>query len=376
MKALRLLRMAVVSLLFIVSFSSISWSGPPQLKKEAREIVPNLKITGYIEIECRNPHTSQDITKTPRIKNTTGKILAKGAKILWTASDGDKGTIILQKSLASNIEVQGIGKAGQVYTCTAMAEPKFLKIKPVVFDLPPKIDSMLAGPSAGLPLPPAGVLQPGSKLYIKGARFGSQPGKILIYYGNTSVELVNLDWENDTQIHGVVPMSTNGRPNQTVTIRVKTAENKLSNPMQIGFRGREEKVLTRQFVTFSCGTDGNLNVCNNWSGGSTNIFTGMDCSSQNIAVCGGHANNQLAIGDDAGSDNFNVSLKNGWVFKSVQKVEWKKTSGNEKLFGPYPPLPVGQAYWGLKINWVVSPADYVFYKLKITVEGPVGTSPY
>jgi len=116
MKTLRLLMMFVVSLFFLVTLRSTAWSGPPQFEQG----------TLFINLECRNPSTSQDIAKTPIIRNTTENWLAKGTKILWTASDGDQGTIILQNSLepGGHGEVQGVGKPGQVYTCTAKAVRK------------------------------------------------------------------------------------------------------------------------------------------------------------------------------------------------------------------------------------------------------------
>jgi len=95
-----------------------------------------------------------------------------------------------------------------------------------------------------------------------------------------------------------------------------------------------------------------------------------------IAICGAHANRWGAIGDDTGTDVFHISLMNGWRFKSVQKVRWHKSSGDEELGGPTPSLPVGQSKWNPAIHWVVSPNDAVAYRIKIIVEGPVGTSPY
>jgi len=73
-----------------------------------------------------------DVAKTPIIRNTTGKWLAKDTKINWPSSDGDQGTIILQTALSPfssgelnppgiDDEIQGIWKAGQIYTCTAYA---------------------------------------------------------------------------------------------------------------------------------------------------------------------------------------------------------------------------------------------------------------
>ena len=77
------------------------------------------KPPGFVQLGCRNPGSHQDVAKTPIIKNTTGQELPIGHKISWSSSDGDYGQITLQEPLPPNMEVQGIGTAGQVYTCVA-----------------------------------------------------------------------------------------------------------------------------------------------------------------------------------------------------------------------------------------------------------------
>lgn len=96
--------------------SVLAGDPPPTLLK--KDIIQ--KKFGVI-LECKNPGTHQDVAKTPQIKNTTNTVIPKGHKIHWGASDGDKGVITLDKGLglAAGQTVQGLGKAWQVYTCTA-----------------------------------------------------------------------------------------------------------------------------------------------------------------------------------------------------------------------------------------------------------------
>ena len=72
-----------------------------------------------VYLQCRNYGGQQDVSKNPDIINNTGKTVPTGTKLYWTASDGDKGTLMLQAPLAPNAKVGVIGTAGQSYTCRA-----------------------------------------------------------------------------------------------------------------------------------------------------------------------------------------------------------------------------------------------------------------
>ena len=343
-------------------------------RADAGQMVNPVKL--IVNLKCYNPGSSQDVLKTPYIKNTTGKIIKAGSKISWRSSDGDQGSITLTKDLPPNQEVQGSGQAGGTYTCTAWTSKLNLKAVKIRVPQDPWIDGMLPIPSKNLPYPPPGAIQAGSTIYIKGKRFGNKKGRIIMYFGSSPVQLVNLGWTDATRVHGTVPMSVNGRPNRQVTIRVERADGKLSNARTIQFRGREEMVLTRNHVSVTCGTDANANVCNNWSKGTANIFVTGGCPSDEIAICGLHVNNKFAVGDDTGTDHFNITLHNGWTFKSIKRKIWKKSSGDEHIGNLTPPFPKGKSTWGVSIGWVVSPGDFINYGYEITIEGPVGTKPF
>jgi len=57
--------------------------------------------------------------KEPTITNTTNKTIKKGAKVNWSASDGDKGIVTLDKDMPPNGRVIVFGSPGQSYSCQA-----------------------------------------------------------------------------------------------------------------------------------------------------------------------------------------------------------------------------------------------------------------
>ena len=73
-----------------------------------------------VSLACKNPGSHQDVSKDPTITNTTGKTIKKGAKVSWSASDNDKGTITSDKDMAPNGNITAIGNPGQNYTCQGL----------------------------------------------------------------------------------------------------------------------------------------------------------------------------------------------------------------------------------------------------------------
>lgn len=216
-------------------------------------------------------------------------------------------------------------------------------------------------------------LRPSTKLILKGEKFGNNKGKILIKgnFPGGQFELENVEWTSDKRVHGYVPQSVNGQPNQSVEIVLVTSLNFKSKPEKnIAFEGREEKILTADAVGVNCGTDGNDNICNGYSNCESTFVVG--CSNE-YAICGWHQNNWGASGNDVGDDVYYINLQNGWVLKSMEKVVWEKSSGDEVLSGPSPSFPAGQSSWNAVIHWKVTPNDSVRYNIKIIVEGPIGT---
>jgi len=90
----------------------------PENKALATErIAPQLGST--VDLQCSNPGSSQDVSKTPIIKNTSGAALKKDYLVFWRTNSGDKGSFRLDADLAPNGTVLAHGGPGNGYTCTA-----------------------------------------------------------------------------------------------------------------------------------------------------------------------------------------------------------------------------------------------------------------
>jgi hypothetical protein len=256
-----------------------------------------------------------------------------------------------------------------------------LLVKPIKLVPAPVIEGVFPIPPPGAF--PSAVITPGTQLFLKGKHFDYQPVEILMVgnfpnsYNPGPVQLTKVTLEGSTKVNGFVPIfSKKGQLDQTVEIRVKNGNGTLSNPWKLKFTGRkEQKVLERKdVVLLHCGAS-NCSACNNFKNCTINKDPELvwPLCSNLMAISGHHYNVWGAVGYDKGYDQYQISLKNGWKFKSLQKVKWYKSSGNEELDGPYPSFPEGESNWSPKINWVVSPDDRVNYQLKIIVEGPLGT---
>jgi hypothetical protein len=266
-----------------------------------------------------------------------------------------------------------VGDSGVFKIAKFLVVPGFEKLDPKKPQFKPKPGMFKPVIDAVLDVP-LGALKPGTRLYLKGSRFGTQKGKILVQgnFPGGQFELTDVKWESDTKANGLVPQSVKGQPNQTVGVILMTSYNLKSDPWNMKFEGREEKYLTSNDVSvLHCGNDGNCNTCNQVSICDAQFVAG--CSAE-FAICGSHINNWGTVGDDVGDDIYSINLKNGWLLKSIDVVTWHKSSGDEVLSGPTPAFPAGSASWSPKIHWKVSPNDHVRYEFKIIVEGPIGTS--
>ena len=87
----------------------------------AAQINPDRRVLKMkpVQLDCANPGGHQDVAKTPFVTNNTGKTIKKGTRITWTASDGDKGQMILDSDLAAGARVEMRGHPGQNYSCQA-----------------------------------------------------------------------------------------------------------------------------------------------------------------------------------------------------------------------------------------------------------------
>ncbi|HVJ21377.1 MAG TPA: CARDB domain-containing protein [Polyangiaceae bacterium] len=110
---------------FAMALGLLSTIALPAPEAEAQiQVVPMTQLT-TVYVGCANPGSSQDVAKTPSLKNTTTSAIPKGSVLRWSANDGDKGTVTLAADLApgATVKAQGI-KPGNVYTCNANFQPK------------------------------------------------------------------------------------------------------------------------------------------------------------------------------------------------------------------------------------------------------------
>ena len=108
-------RALLVVLTLAVLGGLVACGDPP----EPGDKQPPSPPAGYYQLECRNPGSHQDVAKTPIIKNTSGKTIPAGEKMSWSSSDGDYRQIDVQQNLAPDMEIQGLGSAGNSYSCAA-----------------------------------------------------------------------------------------------------------------------------------------------------------------------------------------------------------------------------------------------------------------
>jgi hypothetical protein len=115
----------------------------------------------------------------------------------------------------------------------------------------------------------------------------------------------------------------------------------------------------------SCGTDGNVDACNGQQDPDDDGFSAGGSDSFN----GFHYNVWGAIGDDSGTDKFQVALKNDWVMQSFGwSVNVDSGEGAANKPGGFSQV----ANWQPSVGWWVSPNDSLYYVGVVTITGPAG----
>ncbi len=224
---------------------------------------------------------------------------------------------------------------------------------------------------------PVGALRPGSKLYVKGKHFGKYKGKLLLYRYSSPIELVDVVWTDENNATGVVPDETKVWKNQNVTIKLKTADKRYSNPKEMGFIATEEDYLGIDDIivekcSFSrsdyCGRVKHMGSCDSdWPESIHNDLP--------VALKAMHCNSWGALEDESGIDKYSIHLKNGWVIMGVVSKHSVTKTSEAWVNGPYPTGAnfIGKSSWSFQYDWDITPNDRVQYTLVIRVEGPVGT---
>ncbi len=252
---------------------------------------------------------------------------------------------------------------------------------PLVLQYLPKINGIFT-------VPQLAALSPGGTLYIKGDHFGASKGKVtlnLIMPIAHTVDLSVEEWSN-TKIKAKMPINISGVMDHSATFQVRAASGLSSSAWKVPFyASRQTKVLASNDPAVKvahCSTAGDYNKCN-----SLNTSTGGSCFAKAIipvilttSFYAQHVNCDVAVDWDKGKDRWDVTLKNGWVFKKVEYIS-NKSSGSEKIdIGNYAALRQnlpGTSSWKPEISWEVSPGpDQLEYGFWLTIEGPKGVSHY
>jgi hypothetical protein len=255
------------------------------------------------------------------------------------------------------------------------------KLGPSALQYLPKVKGIFTTPKLG-------ALTPGGILYVKGEHLGTSKGKINLHLSHPVPQVVALSVEtwSDTKIKAKIPSSISGVMDHQAKFQVLSAKGIGGIAWKVQFyAARASKQLKSNDPAVKvthCSTGGDRNYCN-----GLNTSTGGSCFSAGIppvfktgAIYAQHVNCDVAVDWDEGTDRYAVTLKNGWVFKKVERSE-KKSSGSEKIHsGDYAKLRrdlPGQASWKPSIRWEVSPGpDQLEYVYWLTIEGPKGVSHY
>jgi hypothetical protein len=265
------------------------------------------------------------------------------------------------------------------------------------------ITSLLATPPPPpYGLPPLGSIAPEGTLYIKGNNLSNTQGKVILlvqvpvqaYFdsppgvvstpgsqpGTRKVQLQVQQWSAD-KIIAKMPL-VSGVPDHLATLQVLNGQGIGTPGWKVPFFAeRQSKVLAATdpaVKVVHCSTEGDYNKCN-----SLDTSTGGSCFAKGIipvikttTFYAWHVNCDLVVDWDKGFDSFDVTLKNGWVFKKVEYIH-DESSGSEKIiFGDYAALRhnlPGKSSWKPQIYWEVSPGpDQLQYGFWLTIEGPKG----
>ena len=149
-------------------------------------------------------------------------------------------------------------------------------------------------------------------------------------------------------------------PDQAAFLQIVTKDGKVSNQWPIQFTATRAiiRIPGTALTPVACG-----------SGGDDFCYIGSD--SDPFTVAGGHAMS-LGFYSASGTDVYNCSLKNGWVFDHYQ---WGTQDGIQG--GPFglAPDPVGQSEFTLAISWFFDVFGSSSYDISVFIIGPVGV-PY
>ncbi len=232
-----------------------------------------------------------------------------------------------------------------------------------------------------------GLSQPGGVAAIAGQNFGAQQGRVVaklkMWNGDVNEVPLTIKAWRTTQIEVEWPDGIDGvRDQMDAVVEVTHANNTSKASWKVFFRAETDyRLLLRSNVrVVTCGDDGNYNSCN-WPNAVSSHAVCWD--SPNFPNCSGsvvgvHHNCWGTVGNDSGTDEYEVRLRNDWVISSV---DFKKNAPGDAQFkrgavwDPSPPASIGSAAWNARVKWAVTPNDTISYCAFVHIRGPKGV-PY
>ena len=234
-----------------------------------------------------------------------------------------------------------------------------------------------------------GLARPGGVAGIVGTALGSAGtvtatlkdfnGETLLvtFAKHADADVTNiLEWK--PTLVGIRWPAVSGVRAQNATIRVKVG-NHTTNEWTVAFTPELDfKMLPLDDVkVVSCSMDGNHNVCNKVHASSTcvpvpPISNELSPWPGDASVHGMHSNCPVAIGDDSGTDVYQITLKNDWTLETFDFDKDLTGDDGDYVKSPTPDFPRGAATWKVSIKWLASADDTVTYNGMIGISGPKG----
>ncbi len=115
---------AAVSLFTIIVASSFTTAARPLDDPQPNRPQPNRPPVKSnlvkVMIPCERIGAPSDVVRTMSLTNDTGDLLAKGKRVYWSTSDGEKGSMLIPENLPKGQSLRVYDNIGQrQYTCEA-----------------------------------------------------------------------------------------------------------------------------------------------------------------------------------------------------------------------------------------------------------------
>src|SRR5688500_249588 len=168
-----------------------------------------------------------------------------------------------------------------------------------------------------------GIIQPGGAVLIGGNYFGDKPGRVRMIAEGGSQEflLQKLEWY-PSGIGGTIPNVPGVGVAKNPRFVVETSAGKVSNEWGVNWIVDVKMLPVNDVKLVSCSKEGWRNSCNlQFFDSGTLCGAGLVADATypagGFSFRGKHNNCWGAVGDDAGTDVYEIDLKNGWVLHEV-----------------------------------------------------------